>query len=503
MHKKQRKHLGLQVFKPYNPRIKDQIQYNMKTALFLSASLLFTSTCWAGGVSPYLPISASPVIESDIESLATLANIPQLTKPYNLAVVFQALDKIQLTQPDLYARLSRSLMPYKKKSALTHSRTTLSFGGSEEHALPNERGNTTDNTFSFSNRFQWQAQDWLGFYVGTELTQQRKSLAGSMLSVGTSWAQLDIGYKDHWYSPFQSQSMVISTNAETMPSVSLSNNLPIEFFDTNFNYEFFLSQMDTQPVRFNGKFSTRKKPLLAGFHFSFEPVDGWMIGVNRVVQFGGGEREVSFKTIAKAFVDPDGADNAFGDKLDTDEEAGNQIASITSRFNFDTKIPFSFYSELAGEDTSNSKNYQFGNPALSAGLFFPQLFNKTFALTYEYSFWENGWYSHHIYKDGYTNDGFVVGNWALQQQRENSTALEGESQYIKGVYRFDNEHKLITQVRLVTPKESAKDHYKQSWEVDAEYFIPWRTNTISVGAYLGNDQLGKSFWQARVSYKWK
>ena len=474
----------------------------MKKALILTAGLFITSTSWASGVSPYLPLNATPIIESDVDTLATLANIPKLSKPYNMAVIFQALNKIRYTEPDLYARLSRALMSYKKTASLTHSRTSLSVGGSVEHAIPNARGNTTDNTFSFSNRFQWQAQDWLGFYVGTELTQQRKSATGTMLSVGTSWAQLDIGYKEHWYSPFQSQSMVISTNAETMPSVSLSNNLPITFFDTNFNYEFFLGQMDSQPVLYQNELSSRRKPLLAGFHASFEPVEGWTLGVNRVFQFGGGERDVSFSTIAKAFFDPGGADNT-RDDLTSDQEAGNQIASITSKFNFDTKIPFSFYSELAGEDTANGKNYQFGNPALSAGLFFPQLLNKKLAFTYEFSYWENGWYSHHIYTDGYTNDGFVLGNWALQQQRENGTALEGQSHFIKGVYRFDNEHKLITQIRLVTPKEQARDIYQQSWELDAEYFVPWRSNTISIGAYVGKDILGENFWQARASFQWK
>ena len=474
----------------------------MKKSLIMLAFAACSFGSSAQGVSPYLPINANASLDNDVETLAVVADIPSLTKPYNLAVIFKALNKIEYSHPDLYARLSRVLMPYKKSVALTHSKTSLSFGGGQTHVIANARGNTTDNHFNFSNRFQWQAQDWLGLYVGTELTQDNKSVAGSMISVGTSWAQLDIGYKDHWYSPFQSQSMVISTNAETMPSVSLRNNLPIELFDTNFNYEFFLAQMKRQPVLFNGDYSSRRKPLLAGFHASFEPVRGWTLGVNRVFQFGGGERSVGFKTIAKAFFDPNGADNT-GTDLSSDQEAGNQIASFTSKFNFDTKIPFAFYSELAGEDTSSGKNYQLGNPALSAGLFFPQLLNNQLSLTYEYSFWESGWYSHHLYKEGYSNNGFVIGNWALQQQRENGTALAGESHFVKSLYRFDNDHEFIAKLRLVSPKETAKTLYKQSWEVDFEYLMPWKGNTVSLGANLGRDMLGSSYWQARASFLWK
>ncbi len=474
----------------------------MKKSLMALVIGLSCFGVYAKGVSPYLPVNSDATLDNDIETLAVIADIPKLTKPYNLAVIFQALNKIRYERPELYQRLNRQLLPYKKSAALTHSKTSVSFNGGETHVIPNARSNTTENHFSFSNRFQWQARDWLGFYVGTELTQDSNSIAGSMVSLGTSWAQLDIGYKEHWYSPFQSQSMVLSTNAEAMPSVSLSNNLPVVFFDTNFNYEFFLAQMDHQPVLFNGEYSSRRKPYLAGFHAGFEPVKGWTLGVNRVFQFGGGERSVSFKTIAKAFFDPNGADNTRTD-LSSDQEAGNQIASFTSKFNFDTDIPFTFYSELAGEDTGSGKNFQFGNPALSAGVFLPLLMDNRLSLTYEYSFWENGWYSHHLYRDGYANDGFVLGNWALQQQRENNTALEGESHYLKSAYQFDNNRKLISQLRFVFPEESARSVYEQSWEIDLEYLFPWRGNTLSVGTYAGNDMLGKNFWQARASFQWK
>jgi hypothetical protein len=54
----------------------------------------------------------------------------------------------------------------------------------------------------------------------------RESFTGSYLSVGWNKSQLDVGYKPHWLSPLTDSSMLMSTEAPTMPSVSLSNYEP-------------------------------------------------------------------------------------------------------------------------------------------------------------------------------------------------------------------------------------------------------------------------------------
>jgi hypothetical protein len=53
------------------------------------------------------------------------------------------------------------------------------------------------------------------------------SATGSMLSVGMDYAQLDLGFRDHWLSPFMDSSMLIGAEAPTMPSITLSNYKPI------------------------------------------------------------------------------------------------------------------------------------------------------------------------------------------------------------------------------------------------------------------------------------
>jgi hypothetical protein len=62
-----------------------------------------------------------------------------------------------------------------------------------------------------------------------------------MLSMVIDYAQLDIGYRDHWLSPFTDSSMLVSTEAPTMPSITLSNYRPISRL--GISYQIFLADM--------------------------------------------------------------------------------------------------------------------------------------------------------------------------------------------------------------------------------------------------------------------
>jgi len=111
-----------------------------------------------------------------------------------------------------------------------------------------------------------------------------------MLSFGFNWAQLDIGYRDHWFSPATDSTMMIGTEAPTnMPSVTLSNYEPLHA-PRIFNMSFFLARMSSSDHILGGGQGTtlqsRGHPKLFGAQFSIEPVSGWSLGVNRQLQYG-------------------------------------------------------------------------------------------------------------------------------------------------------------------------------------------------------------------------
>ena len=460
------------------------------------------STVDAKGVSPYLPLNVSPLLDNEIERLATIAGAPNLTKPYSMATISLYLEKVRTAYPHLYSRLKASLRPYYKQRSLTQ--LSASVKASDDHrVMPNQRGTFSDSQMAISFRGQWAFNDNLALFAGGNFTYYTADdvdnlyqASGSLLSLGVDWAQLDIGYKDFWLSPFQGSAQLLSTNGQTMPSISLSNNLPIETFGVKWNYQTFVAEMSRQEVQFKaGEFSNKDKPLLAGLHFSFQPTSWWSVGATRVFQFGGGERDVSFSTLVKALVDPRGADN----DASIDEESGNQLASITSKINFDGRLPFSFTVELAGEDTSNNKAYQLGNTALTVGLFFPYFLSNDVSLTYEYSAWQNGWYVNNVYREGYTNDGFVLGNWAMQSQREAGTATEGVSHFLKTHWQRDNDDIVSAILRFSEHQDTNLVDYEDSWELQLDYSVPWSDNLMTFGAYFGQDNFGQSFTQINIT----
>ncbi len=475
--------------------------------------LVFSRASLAGGVAPYLPEKLAPILENEVERLAVVAGMPNLVRPYNIATVFHYMEKIRSSHPRLYSRLNLSLKPYARRFALTHGK--LSVGDSDEkHPLPNGRGNTTDVRAQLSIRAQWQIADWFGLYLGGHLSEYGGSEAspqgveventdnyqatGSLIAFGVDWAQLDLGYRDMWLSPFQGSAQLLSTQAETMPSISLSNNLPIQLLGMRWNYQVFLAEMSRQPVLFNDQFSTKDKPLLAGIHVGVQPVQWWSLGATRVFQFGGGERPVNFRTLVRAFFDPRGSDNDAA----VDDESGNQIASLVSKINFDGRLPFSFAVELAGEDTSNNKNYQLGNTALTAGLFFPYFFSEDLSLAYEYSDWQIAWYVNDVYAEGYTNEGYVLGHWALQVQRQQDTAVEGGSHFAKVQWQTAKDHVISAIARYSEHEDTAVVEFEKAWEFALEYAIPWGAHIFSLGAYGGEDNLGDDFGRLQLSLEW-
>jgi hypothetical protein len=462
--------------------------------------LSFTPYALSSGVSNYVPVNVDPIVERDIERLMVFANLTDLSKPYSVALIEQGLDKIATTQPQLHARLSRYLAHYKKPVGLTHGAIQAQYRADDNEgniARVNARGTTLEENVSVSFRGHLGAGDWLLLNVGGQFSNEQSQASGSLLSVGTSWAQLDVGYKEYWLSPFVGAAQLLSTHAQTLPSLSLSNNLPLTFFDVGFNYEFFIAQLSKQPTAFNDTYSDSKAPMLASTHISFQPFPWWTLGATRMFQFGGGERPLSAGTLARAFYDPRGADN----DASVNEESGNQVASLASKMIFDGLMPFSLSVELAGEDTSNNKDFQLGNPALTAGLFFPAFFSNDLSFTYEYADWDRGWYVNNVYQEGYTHEGFILGHWAMQDQHAGGTAVPGHSHFIGAQWWTPWDHTLDLKVRNVSHDNRI---YSRAWNIDVDYLIPIKAqSSVGLGAFFGRDSFDNSFVQLRVSAKWR
>jgi hypothetical protein len=375
--------------------------------LLLATTLLFPGLAAARGVSPYLPLNMSPEIEREIDQVMLFAGRPVVRRPIAAATVLEALPDACKVDEALCNRVRRYLNRYMKRYAVTDASIEAAATEDSKRTLPNRHGMSEEDTWAASASAYFQPSDYALVQLGGVAYPDTTDPTGSILSVGFEYAQLDVGYRDHWFSPMSDSSMLIGTQARTMPSVTLSNYTPIT--GLGLRYEAFIAEMSRMDdIAFQGG-TTSGKPRLAGLQLEMSPVRGWTLTASRLLQYGGGGRDDSWSGLFRAFFQPGRYDN-ISDDLTRDDEFGNQTAALSSSFVFPARHPFAVYFQYAGEDGSRREGWRLGNVSLSAGIDFPRLWDR-FDLTYEVSDWQNSWYSHHIYPEGQSNDGHVIGHW--------------------------------------------------------------------------------------------
>lgn len=453
------------------------------------------SAAWARGASPYLPLNLSPEIERQIERVLILADRPVLSRPIAAATVLDALPQACKIDRALCRSVRSYLNRYMRTVTLDQASVELSASDGATVPLPNQRGLTSDSAWLVSAQGHWQINDYAILSLGGVAHEDEAVASGSMLSLGFEYAQLDVGFREHWLSPFTTSAMLLSTEAKTMPSITLSNYMPITRL--GLQYEVFLAEMShSDRIVYRDGF-TQGNPRLAGLRVAVEPVPGWSLAANRVLQFGGGARGgTSFGDFFDALFKPHEYDNT-SDNLSSDAQFGNQVASLTSRFIFPGSTPFSAYFEYAGEDSSYEGNYRLGNAALSVGITFPRLWQR-FDLTYEASEWQNGWYAHGVYRDGLTNGGRVIGHWGGDERRFND-AVGAQSHLVRvgwepafgGMFQF-RARTLANEEYARVPSSTVPD-YRRAYNLSVSYSWPVRGFTVGAEVMSGRDVYGESF----------
>lgn len=443
---------------------------------------------WPRGVSPYLPLRLSPEIERQIERVLILGDKPALRRPIAAATVLEALPKACERDAQLCQQVKRYLRRYMAGANITHASMEASATKQSTTAVPNSRGMPQDSSWDASAIGHWQPSDHVLLNLGATGFEGQYDPTNSYLSIGFDFAQFDVGYRDHWFSPFSDSSMLIGTNAPTMPSVTLSNYRPLTRL--GFQYEIFLAEMShSDAIAFENR-STSGRPRLAGIHLSIEPVSGWSLGLNRLLQYGGGERGGSLSDLFNAFFDPGQYDNT-NPTLNSDEQVGNQLGSLATQFVFPGKTPFSVYAEYAGEDTFHSQNYRVTANALSFGIHFPLLW-KRFEFTYEHSRWQNAWYVHSVYGDGLTNDRHVLGHWG-GDWRVFGDGVGAASHMAQVGWEPAFGGALELRYRTLANEHYTGNDYERAHELTLSYSMPLRQYTIGAQVDAGRDVFGEDF----------
>lgn len=458
------------------------------------------------GVSPYLPLKIDPVVELEIERLVSVTGLPSLTKPYHIVTVNRYLQQVKETHPFLFNRLRAYIKRFKKQKAITHfsAEVSESFGKSEAYVLNNTRGQSSSDNYRISLTGFYQHNTYFIVNSGGTLYQGNTVPHNTFVSLGWDEFQLDFGYREHWLAPHHDSSLLLSTQAEPPLSLTLSNVTP--FTDWHVKYEMsfgLLKNVDNilfKDERYSGK------PGFLTMHLSLQLFDWWTLGGNRTMMFGGGQRSVSLKDVWNAVIDPVNSDNCGGDGSalqDCDQEVGNQIASITSRFDFSIgNFPVSLFVDYGGEDTKNFKKTSFGNIGRNFGLFLPYL-TENVSLNFEWAKFHRLWYIHHIYGEGYTNNNNVMGHW-WGDNKVKGDPSSGEAISAKLTWDDSEQLSVIAQYRskTINIEQDSLAVYERSHQLDLTFNYLIDEAFVGFTVSGGKDNFGDSFIRTSLSYMW-
>jgi hypothetical protein len=465
--------------------------------LWLAAGLGAAGAAHAGGASPYLPLNLSPDIERKVEHVLILAGEPVMTRPIAVEKVLRALPRARHVNPALCAEVEHYLNRYFGRMGITHGAVEVALAKHSSTTLPNQHGERADSAWDASATAFYRPFEHLLLTAGAVRyggTDGRVTPTGSLVSIGDEYAQLDFGYRDHWFSPLTDSSDLISTEAPTMPSVTLSNSHPISRL--GLQYEFFLARMSyTNQIEWRNAL-TAGYPRLAGLHFGLEPLPGWAIAGNGLWQFGGGARPAGigqfFSSLLHVTALPSsptssGLDNRFA----------NRELSITSSYTFPAPHPLVAYLEYAARDTLHGNPFRLHQSQLSAGVHLPQVF-KRFDLTVEAAEWQNNWYTDYVWLEGMTVDSIVIGNWGADW-RTFADAVGGQSVMAQLAWSLRSGDSIDLRWRTLQNQSYSATlgfpdvHYRRAEMVSAEYAQPRDGYTRGLSLDLGRDVYGKSF----------
>lgn len=180
------------------------------------------------------------------------------------------------------------------------------------------------------------------------------NLDGSYAS--QDWGNWSIyaGAIDRWWGPGRESTLILSNNARPMPSVGF-RRIEAKAFETKWlswigpwNLDVFLARQEEE--RFV------PHALILGIRFSFQPIEGFDVGLSRTIQTCGRERPCGFDNWINALIGGGNADNT-----GTPNEPGNQLASIDLSYTIKVSKTTSLklFAEGTGEDETAFLPYKY------------------------------------------------------------------------------------------------------------------------------------------------
>jgi hypothetical protein len=197
---------------------------------------------------------------------------------------------------------------------------------------------------------------WLGDHVAVNL--QAAAVAdpddgkqfrpdGSYLGVNVGNFMISAGFMERWWGPGWDGSLILSTNARPIPSLTLERNYTDPFKTRLLSW--------IGPWRASiavGEAESHGVPLpnvrFLAARVNFKPRPWLEFGLTRTAQWCGGDRQCGWSTFTDLLL---GRDNQVENGAATEEQPGNQLAGYDARLRSPWKaLPAAIYAQWIGED---------------------------------------------------------------------------------------------------------------------------------------------------------
>lgn len=420
---------------------------SIKQNKFLYPFLIFSShLLQASNID--IPLD-SPIYQ-EVERLEVLGELKTLittTKPYNTTELYNAISAI--TNPRYIAdknALLREISKYKK-NGIVDVDLDLTYA-KKSQASVNQSGRTIDdNSAFFSNQDGIRLDDGINvkargrfqYTLGENFSilttpiyensnnQQDLQVHDTYARMNISNINLTIGREALWFGVGKGGTILLSNNAKPLTIARISNIESFEILPQTTPWlsnilgktdaDFFIGKLDryNNITNFDGSISSGY-PKIFGLQLTFKPMDNFQWGVYRTALFGGGTRDEGVNVFLDALWPSGDKDNI------ASKEPGDQKGGAFLKLNIPNTIqPFTIYSEAAGEDAAGMTPYKYS--FLIGTTLIDIAKTRGLSATYEYFKTDSSdaWYQHHIYRDGYTNNGIIMGH---------PHGGQGESHYI-------------------------------------------------------------------------
>lgn len=321
--------------------------------------------------------------------------------------------KPQTTQDQLMLDQVRNRISALKAKVIVEGQTASDF-----NPLAQGLGDTTTDQHRFSAIGQYQNSHvdvrLQGNAVGGDGVERSShgNVNGSYgaVKLGNQWVAF--GQQQRWWGPGKEGSLIMGHTARPVTGISMqrAEQTPFESpwlsWIGRWQYQVFAGQL--------AHYDAVPDAKLVSMRVNVQPTDYLELGASRAIQWGGEGRPQSGKSLWNAFIGK-------GDNADTAEqrrnEPGNQLAGFDAKLKLQplTGLPVSVYGQMIGEDEAGgmpSKNtyllgiegsHAVGENALN---WYVEGADTTTSLGKK----EGITYNHHIYKDGYYQDGAPLGH---------------------------------------------------------------------------------------------